>query len=361
MKLQDMHKISKLISEIENRLADELSRDLFYIRLKNMIYRNENELIHEIFNIGEKYGWMWEIPKLDEVYESITDIAGIVIFGCGVVGRQAYRLLRASRYKDVPLFFCDNKAANWGEEISGCKVISPHQLISHYRDCICIVGSSRYRHDIFEQLLEEGFPKNRIVYSGASAVYGTIGWQYFDYLSPEKNEVFIDGGIYDGTSSGDFVKWTNGKYEAIYGFEANPYCIEKCRRFYTDHKIHNVEFIGKGLWDKKAKLGFAGDFSQASRLSDEGNEVVDLDSIDNVLKGRKATFIKMDIEGAEYRALLGAKETIKKYRPRMALSVYHKPQDIIEIPALLLEYSGDYKFALRQYTSIADETILYVF
>ena len=67
----------------------------------------------------------------------------------------------------------------------------------------------------------------------------------------------------------------------------------------------------------------------------------------------------MDIEGAEYRALLGAKETIKKYRPKMALSVYHKPQDIIEIPTLLLEYHEDYKFALRQYSSIGDETVLY--
>ena len=108
-------------------------------------------------------------------------------------------------------------------------------------------------------------------------------------------------------------------------------------------------------------MGFAGDHSQSSRLSEDGNEVVDLDTIDNVLNGRRATFIKMDIEGAEYRALLGAEETIRKYKPRMALSVYHKPQDIIEIPALLYGYNEDYKFALRQYSSIADETVLYVY
>lgn len=360
MDLQEMHKISTVISEIENRLSDELSRDLFYTRLKNLIYRNDNELIDDIFDIGEKYSWLWKIPKLDEIYESITDIEGIVIFGCGVKGRQAYRLIKNSKYKDVPLLFCDNKGANWGREIQGGKVISPHQLEDQYRDHICIVGSSIYRQSIFEQLLEEGFPKDHILYP-CSSLYGTVGWQYFDYMGPEENEVFIDGGVYDGASSRDFVKWTNGKYEAIYGFEANPYCIEKCRRFYIDKNIHDVEFIEKGLWNEKSRMGFAGDHSQSSRLSEDGNEVVDLDTIDNVLNGRRATFIKMDIEGAEYRALLGAEETIRKYKPRMALSVYHKPQDIIEIPALLYGYNEDYKFALRQYSSIADETVLYVY
>lgn len=362
MELKDMHNISKLISEIENRLADELSRDLFYARLKNLIYRNENKLIEDILDISEKYNWLWEIQQLDEMRESVTDNAGIIIFGCGVKGKQACRLIKMSRYKDAPLLFCDNKVENWGREIMGCKVISPHQLESQYKDCICIVGSSRYRQDILEQLLDEGFPKNHILYPGCMGVlHGTVGWQYFDYLFAQENEVFVDGGVYDGTSSGDFVKWTNGKYEAIYGFEANPYCIEKCKRFYIDNCIHDVELIEKGMWDKKARLGFAGDYSKISRISDDGNEVVDLDTIDNVLNGRKATFIKMDIEGAEYRALMGAKETIRKYKPRMALSVYHKPQDIIEIPVLLLEYNKDYKFALRQYSSIADETILYAY
>ena len=116
------------------------------------------------------------------------------------------------------------------------------------------------------------------------------------------------------------------------------------------------------MWDKQLSLGFAGDYSKTSRLAaDDGNEIVELDTIDNVLNGRKATFIKMDIEGAEYQALLGAKETIRKYRPRMALSIYHKPQDIIEIPSLLLKCDVEYKYALRQYSSTGDETILYVY
>lgn len=360
MELYDIHRISKIISEIENRLADELSKDLFYVRLKDLIYRNGDDLINDVFDIGEKYNWLWKIPKLDEIWEADPDQAGIVIFGCGAKGRQFCRLIKRSKYQEVPLLFCDNKAAYWGGEIMGCKVISPHQLEMQYRNYICIVGSSIYRQAIFEQLLEEGFPKHHILYPG-EMMDGSVGWHYFDYLSPQENEIFIDGGVYDGTSSGDFVKWTNGKYEAIYAFEANPYCAEKCKRFYADNNIHDVEFIEKGLWNKKERLRFAGDFTPTSRLSANGNEVVDFDTIDNVLNGKRASFIKMDIEGAEYQALLGAKKTIKKYRPRMALSIYHKPQDIIELPALLLKYHENYNFALRQYNSFADETVLYVY
>lgn len=67
MELQDMHKVSKMIAEIENRLEDELSRELFYIRLKHLFYRNENELIDDIFDLSKKYNWLWKISKLDKM------------------------------------------------------------------------------------------------------------------------------------------------------------------------------------------------------------------------------------------------------------------------------------------------------
>ena len=82
-------------------------------------------------------------------------------------------------------------------------------------------------------------------------------------------------------------------------------------------------------------------------------------SIDDVLDGGRATFIKLDVEGAEYEALVGAKQTIQKYHPRMAISIYHKPEDIFTLPALVLSYSADYRFYLRHYQLSRYETILY--
>jgi hypothetical protein len=73
----------------------------------------------------------------------------------------------------------------------------------------------------------------------------------------------------------------------------------------------------------------------------------------------KITFIKMDIEGAEYNAILGAHNTITKYRPKLAISIYHKPEDIWEIPSLILKMNPEYKLYLGHYSIAAAETVLY--
>ena len=113
------------------------------------------------------------------------------------------------------------------------------------------------------------------------------------------------------------------------------------------------------MWNKDDILHFESRTVGGSLITETGKETIETTSLDNVLNGKKVTFIKMDIEGAEYKALIGAEETIKKWRPRLAICVYHKPEDILEIPTLLLEMHNDYKFALRQYNSSGLGAILY--
>ena len=82
--------------------------------------------------------------------------------------------------------------------------------------------------------------------------------------------------------------------------------------------------------------------------------------IDDIIDNEKIpTFIKMDVEGAEKNAILGAENTISRYKPRLAISIYHKPKDIIEIPTLLKELVPEYKFAIRHYSTNVYETVLY--
>ena len=90
-----------------------------------------------------------------------------------------------------------------------------------------------------------------------------------------------------------------------------------------------------------------------------GEVSIKADSIDNKLKGRKATYIKMDVEGSELEALKGSIETIKKYRPKLAISLYHKPEDVIEIPVFLEKLDLGYKYYLRHYQTRMEETVLY--
>lgn len=67
----------------------------------------------------------------------------------------------------------------------------------------------------------------------------------------------------------------------------------------------------------------------------------------------------MDIEGAELQGLKGAKNIIVKNRPKLAICIYHKPEDILEIPLYLQSIVPDYKFYIRYYSNHDIETVLY--
>ena len=94
-------------------------------------------------------------------------------------------------------------------------------------------------------------------------------------------------------------------------------------------------------------------------MSETGETEVQARRLDDVLAGRKVTFIKMDIEGSEMAALRGAERIIREQRPRLAISIYHKPEDMWEIPSYILQCHPDYKLYVRHYSISDTETVLY--
>ena len=98
-----------------------------------------------------------------------------------------------------------------------------------------------------------------------------------------------------------------------------------------------------------------------ARIIDSKQSVpINVLSIDDFMKDKEApTFIKMDIEGSETEALLGAKKIIKKYKPKLAISVYHNATDLWKIPLLIKSLNNDYKIYLRHYSNEIMDTICY--
>ncbi|MDA0067582.1 FkbM family methyltransferase [Brachyspira hyodysenteriae] len=88
------------------------------------------------------------------------------------------------------------------------------------------------------------------------------------------------------------------------------------------------------------------------------NQII-INTIDNYLNGEPITFLKADVEGEELNMLKGASETIKKYKPKMAISVYHKPNDLITIPQYIKKIVPEYRLALRHHSITFTETVLY--
>ena len=83
-------------------------------------------------------------------------------------------------------------------------------------------------------------------------------------------------------------------------------------------------------------------------------------SVDSILGGKKATLIKYDVEGSEEQALLGSAETIKKYKPRLIVSLYHRTEDMVKLPLLVHKLNPSYKMYLRHHPYIpAWDTNLY--
>lgn len=179
--------------------------------------------------------------------------------------------------------------------------------------------------------------------------------QYFpDFIKLDK-EVFMDIGGYDGQTSLQFIKRCPN-YNSVYLFEPSQKNLEAAKNNLSD--FPSIYFIDKGLSDKPAKLKFNSADGSASKISVSGDETICVDSLDNLVM-EKITFLKMDIEGGESSAIEGARRHIQNDHPTMAIAVYHKPEDLWEIPEQVLSIRGDYDLHLRHYTEGTDETVMY--
>lgn len=180
--------------------------------------------------------------------------------------------------------------------------------------------------------------------------------QYFEpFLNlQEKGEVFVDVGGFDGLNSIEFAKRCP-QYDKIYFLEPDAKILEGAKE--SLKTLSNIEFHETAASDKKCILHFESN-GMVSKISDGGDIEIHADAIDNIIHD-KVTFMKMDIEGAESSALTGAKELISKYHPRLAVSVYHKGSDFIEIPKLVLGLYSNYKLYMRHYTEGIAETVMF--
>lgn len=186
--------------------------------------------------------------------------------------------------------------------------------------------------------------------------------EYFnqDILVLSDNEVFIDLGAYKGDTIENFISQVKGKYKKIIAFEPDQESMLSLNRYILEKNISNVIVYKLASWNKKEILKFREEGSFISQISDMGTSNTNANSLDNVLfDAVPATFIKMDIEGAERKTIEGAENIIKKYRPKLAICVYHRADDIFEIPLAIKKLVPEYKLYLRQHSNSLLDTVLY--
>lgn len=171
----------------------------------------------------------------------------------------------------------------------------------------------------------------------------------------------IDCGAYDGDAIRDFIK-SAYKIEALAGIEPDTANFTKLSSFAKESlaDIPEVTLFPCGVYSQTTQLNFSSGQGEASGITTSGDSMIQCIALDDALPNFMPTLIKMDIEGAEPEALLGAKQLITTCKPGLAISAYHAPEHLWQIPILINEISkGNYTFHLRAHAYNCFDTVLY--
>lgn len=344
-----MEKIVNLVNKIYGRLQDQKSKDIFAYKLLHSLTGDDRYLQ---YIIGESL----PAEELKKIIRSHSD-KKVIIFGAGELGKYIFDCLEHLDWFHTACFWDNRKM-----EVSykGIPIIQPDSYNEDIDKILVILATWNFRQEQYNQLRQMDVSDENIIDIIKIMGEGQSTKQYFDI--PElsaigENEVFIDGGCYDGVNTSQFMKWCEDKYRKIYAFEPDEENYSRCRDILSGKTDERFVLYNMGLSNREAEYRFHR-AKDSSCFTDSGEEIVRVTAIDEIIK-EPVTFLKLDIEGAELNAIQGAERTIRKDKPKCAISIYHKPEDIWEIPALLLEYNPDYRLFIRHYTLLQYETVLY--
>jgi FkbM family methyltransferase len=359
-----------------------------------------------------------EVSALDQILR--THHGRVVIFGCGTLGRRAIDLLREIGVN--PLALCDSNPARWKTSLSGLSILSPADAAAQFGDnavffvtiwndfhwfrqtqeklaslgCASISSyapifwrfGNRFMdllllnepaHRLYEQLddvLEaEGLWADE---ESLTSYRANIAWRakgdpslfpcpapqntYFpaDIFKLSPDEVVVDCGAFDGDTLRLLLS-VIPDFKAFYAVEADTVSIQKLQSYIATlprglvSKVHELDCA---VGAERSILQFAMTGAATSKIEVEGVDVECI-PIDELFADIPVTFIKMDIEGAEFDALRGGAKVIQRDRPILAICVYHTQADVWRIPLLMRSINPDYRLFLRAYDGDGFQSVVY--
>ncbi|MDY3846040.1 MAG: FkbM family methyltransferase [Eubacteriales bacterium] len=166
---------------------------------------------------------------------------------------------------------------------------------------------------------------------------------------------YIDLGAYNGDTVKEYLDIAKNP-KCVIAVEADKKTYKRLLKYADEEKRTKVRCINAAVWDTDGVLGFSSSGNRNSSASNASYEHTDisvnsitLDGIAKDINDDADIFIKYDVEGAEYKAVMGSLDTIKRLRPTLSVSVYHRSEDLFSIPILLKNICQNYDFYLRKY------------
>lgn len=335
-----------IIQGIYSHLGDEMSRMIYADRL--------------LFSLTTDRKYIINIIKRTVLYQDIYNILRNDKRRKYIASAGQWGKIIADMFQEFGFMgMIDNYVTGGYKNIP---IMSMAEYVKNVAEGTVYIASTSFHKEFCGMLKSAGIEEERIVDVTGMMLAVYHQQQYFDlpFLQEqkEKHEIFVDGGCYDGENSRMFAKWAGNVQKTVYAFEPDQNNLRNCQSVLEDIDGISYKLIPKGLWSRDEMLDFCANANEGSKFCSDGEVRIPVTSLDSVIDG-KVTFIKMDIEGAEYEALMGAENLIRTYKPKLAISVYHKAEDIWELPELLLSFQPQYTFYLRHYSLSSEETVLY--
>lgn len=336
------------------------------------------------------------IKRIEDGQDKLLPSNKIIIWGAGVSGMRGYELLQSFKMENNIIAFVDNDQKKQGTDFLGIHVYSPEYLDLETEASIVIC--TQFHSEIYPYIRNNGERKlyyyesripaygiiKPIDYLGLSTIYQNdsitidsidllhclrkyergiivpyeiaasfpVFYHYWDNnelsLIRWNKVTMVDAGAYTGDSVKLWLKSYRNIISKIYAFEPDEDNFMKLTGNIEVYGVSDISLLfNVGLSNKRRTLRFSCGHD-ASNINSDGDVLVPVVPLDEMIEHVDGKLcIKMDIEGSELYALEGAKETIKKYKPELAICVYHKYDDVITIPKYIKSICPEYNCVLR--------------
>jgi FkbM family methyltransferase len=179
-------------------------------------------------------------------------------------------------------------------------------------------------------------------------------------LAFPKPITFVDGGAFTG-DTGRFLRDQNVEIAEWIAFEPDLGNFARLADTGRSFPRTRCSFFPLGLSDRNQDVSFEAEDSAASHIGAGGTSAVRCVAIDSILNGVRPDYVKLDIEGSEAAALAGMARTLEAARPKLAISAYHKPADLIDLAVIVRGLMPDARLYLRAHADSCFDTVLYAF
>jgi FkbM family methyltransferase len=377
-----------------------------------------DDLLHQIASESATHARVRENTVLDRLLAQCN--RRCVIFGAGTMGHRALSALQSMGVE--PLSFADNNPVLWEKSVDGIPILSPEDAAELFgRDAVFFIAIRNENHwyrETFNQLQQLGctyisssepiawrfpdkfppfllydLPHNLYAHadqvaraarlwadeesaaeyaaqiqlrafgdpSGLSAPEIEESYILSGVFQLGQDDVLLDCGAYDGDTIRNLIE-NQVQFEKIEAVEADSHSFARLADFVSTlapERANRIRLHQCAVGARRGTVRFDDTGGVDAKVSDKGRTLIEMVPIDVMFATKRVSMIKMDIEGGEYAALIGAQQVIQRDRPILAICVYHCQEDIWRLPLLIRSLCPEYRMYLKAYRGDGIQTVVY--